>query len=436
MKKYIRVLICFIGSATLYAIAAHEVNESCATIMMSASHVNATPMKLFVGIIDKKQNAHEKSQNFLSDFKRCIDWSGRFTLKVAHLEHEPTKKSEIQALFKNEYDCALFLSIDEEHAVVEWRIYDTAMGAMIQGKRQALDAYFLATDIMRILTNEPQIFLSKIAYRKRDSRKGVSSLVMTDFDGSCKKTLIESRRILVSPQWNNDQENPLLLFSEFTPTNVRLMMADMLGRTGVVLDVDGTTAGVSYAPLSDKGQSDNCVVYCHSGDIWYHHYDIKKKKSMHTRIIHEKATCSSPTLLENGDVLYCSKGSIKRYYAATKNSEIIIGNGYCVSPSYSPVAKKIAYSKKVQGLMQIFVFDMIKGTHEQVTFEDKKKGSKDFRSSKMDPCWAPDGIHLALYWERQDKQRIAILDTSTKQYEFITSEYEQCSYPAWSCNFC
>jgi len=407
--------------------------DSCATIVISASSSNviAAPTKLFIGVIG---TITEQKQGFLADFKRCFNWSGRFAIKYTYLDYAPNKKDSIQKLFKDEYDCALFLTIDDAQKNIEWRLYDTALGTMIQGKRQSLDAYAVVGEIVFALTNEPQAFLSKIAYRKRDRRKGTSSLIVTDFDGKNQKVLLESRRILVSPHWNNDPENLLLVYSEFTPTNVCLKMSDMRGRTAVILDIDGTTAGVSYAPISSDGTGANDVVYCHSGDIWHHHYDAKKKKSLHTRIIHEKAVCSSPTLLENGDVIYCSKGTIKKYNAATKTSEVIISGGYCVSPSYSSHAHKVAYSKKVQNQMQIFIFDCGKGTHEQVTFADKNKATRDFHSDKMDPCWAPDGTHLVFCWERHDKQRIAILDTQTQQYEFITPENEQCSYPTWSVN--
>lgn len=427
MNKHAGVwtIVLFIVASIYAEVGVHD--EPLTTIVISNAHIAAEPTKIFVGVIGE-------SASFLSDFQRCLNWSGRFAATYKQLEREPSKKSEIQDLFKDEYDCALFLKFDENKNTVEWRLYDTALGTMVQGKRQALVPYRVAGEIVHALTNEPQPFLSKIAYRKRDRKRGVTSLVVTDFDGSHPTKLLESRRILVSLHWNSDPDFPLLLFSEFTPNNVRLLMADMQGHKAVVLDVEGTTAGVCYAPETADGKGVDGVVYCHSGAIWYHHYDNVKKKSVHTRIIHEKATCSSPTLLGNGDVIYCSKGSIKRYSTATKQSEVIIGGGYCVSPAYSAASHKIAYSKKVSDTMQLFVFDIIKGTHEQVTFASKQKHDKDFKSNKLDPCWAPDGINLVFGWERGEKQRIAILDTTTHQYEFITSENEQCSFPTWSIN--
>ena len=402
------------------------------TIVIAQSKVAAQPMKVFIGILGKASDTAE-GRAWIAQLQHCCQWSGRFELTVQHLSEIPRKKSDIQKLFQHAYDCALFVTYNGARDPVEWRLYDTAMGQMLDGKKLANSAGFappanlLADVVLRQLTNEPQPFLSKIAYRKRDKR-GLSHIIITDFDGSHAKDIVKSKRILVAPRWNNDPDCPILLFSEFTPNNVRLMMGDLTGRYTPVLDVDGTTVGVSYAQTSDD------VVYCRSGEIWHYRYDKKYKKSKHTRVIRESDICASPILLANGDVIYCCRGVIKKYDAATGDRRVLIGDGYCVAPAYTPVGNKIAYAKRVKKQMEIFVYDPHTNKHEQVTFGSNDAKSKDYGANKTDPCWAPDGIHLAFCWERRGTSRIGLLNTLTHVHHFITAEQDYCSYPAWSVN--
>jgi Tol biopolymer transport system component len=400
-------------------------HKNIETIVMTQANAVVQPMKVFLGVWGHERSS-DACREYIERIKYCCEWSGRFVVSVHILDALPKKKSAIQNLFKDSYDCAFFITYEGEGKPVEWRLYDTAVGEMIQGKKTQATADMLAGQMLYELTNEPQVFLSKIVYRKKDTKRNVSSLWFTDFNGEHAQKILESRRIVLAPRWCNDTAYPALLFSEFTPSNVRLMMTDLKGRTAPILDVDGTTVGVSYAPCSDD------VAYCHSGDIWLYHHDKKTKKGIHSRIIHEDDICACPILLKNGDIIYCSRGTIKRYTSATQQNSLLIGNGYCVAPAYSDVSGKVAYSKKVNGQMQLFVFDVAAGTHTQMTHASSSSSSVDYRSDKTDSFWAPDGIHLVFCWERREQSRIAILNTLTKKYSFITDEKEHCSYPSWS----
>ena len=421
------------------------------TITIMQADAVIQPMKMFVGVLgdDRKSAA---CQETIAYFKHCCEWSGRFELTIEWLKKVPKKKRSVQQLFDQEYDCAVFITYNGPDHDVEWRLYDTAQGEMLQGKKifapvqvsvdtkvqarldqaRLVMACRLAAQILQELTAEPQPFMSKIVYRKKAGKLagGSCSLVVTDFDGKNSQTVLQSRqRILVSPRWTSDAEHPLLVFSEFTPNNVRLKMCDLLGRSAVVFDAEGTTVGVSYAPNSKD------VIYCRSGDIWGYQYDVQHKKAVHSRIVYDGKTCSHPTLLANGDIIYCSQGSIKRYDAVTKKQQALTAAGYCVAPAYSAVSNKIVYAKRLNGQMQLCVYDLQAQKHEQLTTVSSKPGDKDYRSDKTDPFWAPDGVHVVFCWERNEKSRIAILDTVTKEYQFITPENEHCSYPAWSGNF-
>ena len=207
-------------------------DEQIDTIMIAPSQVNIKPMKIFVGVLGDAKS--EDCQQLLADFKYCCDWSGRFDVDLSSLKKVPKKKSAVRKLFDEGYDCALFITYYGGQAgnpLLEWRLYDTAQGQMVQGKKiftpslgaaaLKISARHLATQVLQELTTEPQPFFSKIVYRKKQgtlrSRAMGSSLIVTDFDGKHAQSLVQSpTRILVSPRWNNDAENPVVVFSEFT----------------------------------------------------------------------------------------------------------------------------------------------------------------------------------------------------------------------------
>lgn len=374
-------------------------------------------MRIFLGFIDRSMSC----KSFVSDLKRCLEFGDMFAVTSKPLKKAPSKKSSVQRLFKNEYDCALFVETSTHNDTVEWRLYDTLTGEMIAGKRAAcgktLDAYKIASDIIFTLTGDTTSFLSAIAYRKRDFKKKRCYLCYADFDGENVKTVFESSRIIVAPEWNNVVGKPCLFYSEFTPSNVRLMMSDLVGNRYSILDVDGTSVGVSYSPESHE------VVYCRSGNLWLYTLNKKKNKGIHKLIVRESSVCASPILLQNGDIIYCCRGKIKYFDRKSGKRKIITQDGYCVGPAYSQESRALLYSRRVNGIMQLYRYDFDSDHHIQLT---------DDIGDKKDACWSPCGKFCLFCWDHKGANRIALLSLKTKRYNFITLESEHCSYPTWS----
>lgn len=429
MRTYtIYLLLFLLFQGFSFAIVAHQ----------PVVHVDTTnradgAMKLFVGIIGKEKNS-QASKECMSHLKRCLEHGGKFSVSLKRMQSAPSKKSSIQKLFKNQYDCALFITFDGGNKPVEWRLYDTLLGTMIKGKRQQHmgtdmrnTAYTIATVVLHELTAEHPPFLTKIAYRKRDNKKKCCFLCITDFDGTHEEVILSSRRIIVAPEWNVHDSS--IFFSEFTPSNVRLMACDLQGRKRVVLDLDGTTVGISYAPWSDE------VVYCRSGALWRYSYDAQQKKGIHRLVIKENFPCANPILTKSGDIIYCCRGKIKLYQTKTGKKTILTPEGYAVGPAYCSLTERLVYSKRIGRTMQLFVYDMKSNIHRQITRESSSLKSKDYRSDKTDACWSPCGTYCAFCWGRDGTSRIALINVLTGDYQFITDAHELCSYPSWSPNY-
>jgi TolB protein len=417
----LHVLLVFIFAAS-YCYGADEViSISIGSQPKKGTGINTMP--LYCGIIKKDYDA---LLPFISTVKSDIERSGQFKVTTESRDL-PKSKQEISDLAQKGFTLAFFANLDEETSSIEWRLYDTPEAQMIKGRKSSkkststLDtAHMLSRDLWNELMGSEGPFASKICYIKkiRQSRhKSTSELCVCDYDGRHEKALFRSPRISIAPCWSLDQLHPFIVFSEFTNCNVRLVSVDLHGKRHVVLDHDGTMAGVSFSALSQD------IVYGRSGGIWLYHFDKVENKGIHTLVIKEKDACACPTLLGNGDIIYCCQGKIKKYIFASQGREMIIGEGYCVGPAYHETSGKLAYSRRIKGVMQLFIYDMMHKSSQQLTYD---------RGDKIDSCWSPCGTWLAYCEETGSKSRIWTINVKTGKKYQISPEGSYCCCPAWS----
>lgn len=369
-----------------------------------------------------------------------LERSGQFTVTVKGM-NEPTKKSELDAVFEKGFPLQIFLHHDDGRKSIGWRLYDVADQRLVRGrkctKRGALAHGYadnLADDIWPVLTNQPSSFSSKIAFVKKRPTQGQkerqrSIVCVANSDGSHEQIIIPQLGTYVSLYWHYDKNNPCIFCSEFTRTNVRFASANFLGQKRTVLDLKGTCVGISLSPDSNK------AVYCRSGTIWEYSYDPSLGQGKHSVLIANDGNNVSPTLLPSGDVIFCSDAGalcrgarssgpkIMQYSARDKSVTLLTKEGYCVGPSYCKAHHKIVYSKKVQGFMQLFVYDTVKHTDTQLTFDP---------GNKIDCCWSPCGNYVVFCYQQGRISRIAIMHVALKKRTYITQAQEHCSSPAWS----
>ncbi len=370
---------------------------------------------------------------------KALERSGQFKVTVNVFEQVKAKKAVV-SLFDQGYGLALFINLSQEAQAIEWRIYNIAQATMIKGKRMykrggSLEgwAYNLADELWYALTQQPSSFSSKIAYikRKQDAIGRTSCVVCTcDYDGSHEKEISHTCRGYVGLSWHPNSDFARLFCSQFTRFNLQLISLTLEGRKKILVDLDGTCVGISLSKDGSQG------IYGRSGDIWRCVFNKSTKRSLHQCVIANDGKNMSPTLLENGDILFCSDSvtlarNLKQaagphlyyYHSDTKQIDPITYDGYCVGPAYCPLADKIAYSKRVNGIMQLFIFDRKKHIHEQLTFD---------LGNKIDCSWSPCGNYLVFCYEHDKKRSIVILHVLLKKRFFITDAANECSYPAWS----
>jgi hypothetical protein len=403
--QLVKKIVVVVGLISFYA-QADQVIE----IDRSGAENHGVP--IVIGLSDGN---NQDLRAISSVIQRDFTWSSQCAVTVKELL-VPKAVRELRDLFEQGYTFAVFLT-PVPHGV-EWRLYDVLQMSMLKGKRsEHKSGHLIAHELWRELLGSDSPFLTKLAYIKKNGSHAYRrwQLCTSDIDGSHESVILNSKKVLVAPTWGKSVERPTLLFSEFTVQNVRLLGTDLLGHKWSVIDKDGTLVGVSFSPYTDD------IVYCRSGQIWLYGFDKAVSKGVHRMIVHGEDVCACPSLCENGDIIYGSRGKIRKYCSSTSKSSDITTEGYCVAPAYCK--QMIVYSKRVHDCMQLYLYDMVRNKHVQVTF-----GAGD----KIDACWSPCGNFIAYCHEQGKSSRIAVFVCATRESSFVTPATEQCSYPTWS----
>jgi Tol biopolymer transport system component len=167
----------------------------------------------------------------------------------------------------------------------------------------------------------------------------------------------------------------------------------------------------------------------------------KLRKRVFEQLTNNRGNNTSPCLLENGDVIFCSDfetGFPQIYYreASTKlTHRLTNGRGYCAAPSYNAKNNSVVYCRFVKGAFQLFMIDLgdKKRREKQLTF--------DF-SDKQEPAWSPCGKYIVFSCDQYDPAvrhrvpQIAILNMLSRRIHVMTTGSEPKSFPHWTTQVC
>jgi hypothetical protein len=395
-------------------------NETAITIEQSLPIMGAKP--LFVGMLSQESNSY---CDLLAPLLQAdLERSGQFTVTLQRLK-QPKTTHDIELLFDQGYSLVIFLNELED--ALEWRLYDATQVLMIKGKKcfRGSDALSLwseriAQGIWQELMGDMGSFTSKIAYTKKTTQRNrhqATEIWVCDSAGRHHELLVANNKIQVAPYWVPFQQGQLL-FSEFTPSNVRLMSYSLKSRKLRPLwDLPGTVAGISF------GKDGQECIYGRSGGIWHYKFDAVHKQGKHQLVLKERGICSSPCLLPSGAIAYGCQGTIKLYNPVTNKITCLTENGYCVAPSYSATADSLLYSKEVKGVMQLYIYSFASSQHQQLTCD---------AGNKIDASWSPCGQYVVYCCRTEIGSSIVIMHIITKKLHRLTKTADYCSYPAWS----
>ncbi len=432
MRKIVYCLFVIVSFCTNNVLKADLKNNN--QIQMTIKNQQQEKMKLLLGLLSPTPELLKIAAVVQDDLSCKQQKLSGFNVEIQHLSDIPSIK-KMKNFFIDGFSVVILLSMTKEGSI-EWRLYDSLQASMQKGKRIALQntveatAHSIADQLWKLLTGQESIFLTKIAYCKvikKDKQILKNIYIQSPMQDSA-VCFVKGGKLL-APRWNKDKNNPLILYSEVTPANIRLMSVALDGTRKIISNFDGLTMLASFSLDGQK------VVYCasHRGScqLYYYYFDQVAKKGITKRLTHNQGNNTSPNLCENGDIIFCSDFETKspQLYCltpATGETKRLTQGGYCASPHYSDKNNSIAYSKLIGNDMQVFMYTMDTKEHKQITFD---KGNKDECS------WSPCGNYLAFVLKEGKSSRIVIFNMLTGERFFLTGEDEECSYPAWSPNY-
>ncbi|HEX2978147.1 MAG TPA: hypothetical protein VHO47_03445 [Candidatus Babeliales bacterium] len=437
IKRYMKMLI-YIN----IVFCTHLIAEN-APMNVSIKGSSVQKMKLLIGVIDANEIMDESSTLLKEMLERSKAMLSGFSVTIMPFEKQPSKAA-MKELMKDGFGLGLFLAHTWFGGTLEWRLYDLDAHCMIKGKRFSIKEYparivaeHIADQVWPLLTGQGSFFSTRIAYCKEKRIKGKKiekHIYVTAPYIDCEKCAEQSSLLVknanaFAPRWNNDSLSPMILYSEITNSNVRLMSVAMDKKRKMVANLDGFVMRPSFSSDGKK------VVYCScdgsigsKSTIYLYQIDEQTGRSSLSQVTHNAGQNISPTLCDNGDIIFCSDAGSKQpyicyYHADTKEFERLTPDGYCSSPSFCQATKKIAYSRMCNGTAQLFSYDLNTKTHTQLTFDN---------SNKEESCWSPCGNYLAFTVTNGKTSRVAVHHVFSNERIYVTSAQDRCCYPSWS----
>ena len=364
--------------------------------------------------------------------ERDLNFTGQFASQDTRLS-SLKKKTQVMEFHKQ---APLFISLvdNQKEKAIEWRAYNTKTGQMVCGKKvkksgsKAYEWGHSVSDSLVVeLTGNEASFSTKILYCKDSAKyKRGTDICIADFDGRHEQTILSLDTIALAPRWNGKSLSPLILYSEYTPSNMRLMVSDLKGRKEVATSFDG----LNMLPAFSRDGKDIivCLSVEGSSQLYRYKYNKRKKQPDYIRLTHNNGSNLSPQIRENGDIVFCSDYETKRpqIYSMNrkgKNIKCLSQGGCCTAPTYSIERKQVAYTKLVRSISQIMLYDFETEKETQLTYDNKHK---------EEPSWSACGNYLAFTVSDVKTKRLAVQSLLTHKRNYITGTQQKYTYPTCS----
>jgi TolB protein len=244
----------------------------------------------------------------------------------------------------------------------------------ISAARQTVLKY--AEEMMLLLTGEPGVFRTKIAFVANAS--GNKEVYLAEFDGSNIRQLTRDGNLTLSPAWSNDGKK--ITYVSYLQSNPDLYTISLDTRAVKLIS---SRPGLNMSPA------------------WY----PKGGKLA--------VTLSTPGNPE----LYVLDQRGKILQRLTRNWSID------VSPSWSPDGQQLAYVSNRAGKPQIYVLDVSSGRSRRLTFEGAYNTS---------PAWSPRGDRIVYTGFHKGKFDLFLIDPEGKELQQLTGGSGNNENPCWS----
>jgi TolB protein len=275
----------------------------------------------------------------------------------------------------------------------------------------------IANEIVKALTGDDGIYLSKIAYIRQID--GAKELFISDYDGYNERQLTFNKSINLSPAFSHDGE--FIYFTSYLDGAPKIYMLSL--RTNSV-DLIAGYKGINVSPApSPDGKHLACVL---SKDGNSEIYLLDRKGDIIKRLTYSWAIESSPTWSPDGkEIAFTSdrSGSPQIYIMDVEGlnvRRVTYEGKYNDSPSWSPRGDRIVYVNRDR-VFRVCSIDAMGGDYKVLA---------DLGDNE-NPHFSPDGNHIVFSSTRLGAQEIYEMDLFGHSQQRVTIKGGS-SNPAWS----
>lgn len=332
------------------------------------------------------------------------------------------------------------VSIRDGKYQAEVRLYDVNRGQQILGRLYPLAdqvadpgrtlAHYSGNDIVKTLTGEDGIFLSRILMSCGNRTK---EIYVMDFDGKNIAKLTRDNNFALSPTWSADGKT--IAFTSYREwgskgaLNPNLYSYNMETRQRRVLSASkGLNTGASYHPFEQK----IAYTFSRNGKPEIYIFDLIKK--LRYPITKTLFFSVEPDWAPDGKRLTfsSSKTGKPHIWVADANGKsakrLTFAGRYNSSPNWSPRGDKIAFSGQEAGNdgnnFNIFTIDPSGSNLARLTSETY---------SNENPVYSPDGRFLAFSSNQTGTYQIKVMTAKGERARTLTpKKLGHCKQPSWS----
>lgn len=397
----------------------------------NAINIGATKTSKMKIVIAGVGDDTEHLRKLCNTIKDDLSFTHQFAPEIVSLKKLTSKEQVLKYAPKG----GLLLTVTDlpKQNAIEWRLFNTRSASQLVGKKMVKKGksvrwwgHLLSGRVLDVLTGNEDPFSTRLVYCKEAPNKKQTQICTSDFNGKHEKVLVNLDAFAIAPRWNGSAFNPIVLYSEYTASNLRLMATDLHGKKQVATSFDGLNMLPAFS--QDGKEVIVCLSVEGSSQLYRYAYNKAKKQPEYTRLTFNEGNNLSPAVLDDGSIVFCSDFETKRPHIYMmdkrgKNIKKISGDGSCSSPSYSAAKNKIAYSELINGVSQIMLYDLDTELTKQVTYD---------LAHKEEPSWSPCGNYLVFSVSDKNTKRLAVENLLTKKRVLITGSSYRYSYPSWS----
>lgn len=310
---------------------------------------------------------------------------------------------------------------------VNWKLYYTFDNRMVDDGRFGVHrdewremAHMIANEVVKTLTGEIGIFLTKIAFVKKDENANTKDIYISDYDGANERRLTKNASINLSPAFSPDGKE--IYFTSYAEGDPKLFKVNVAsGRVSKVTDFPGLAAAPS---ISSDGRKLACVL---SKDGNSEIYELDLDGQIKNRLTRHAAIETAPSWSPDGELLTFTsdRSGVPQVYIMDKNGDnqrrLTYEGRYNDSPAWSARGDRVIFVSRTQsGRFDIASVDTSGFDYRAMT----EVGMNE------NPHFSPDGKHILFTSTRLGSPDIFTMDVTGRHQRRLTRT-GNCSNPVW-----